>query len=125
MQNAIVEQWETFGKSAMDAAKELETISTSVVEKLTEQQLAIASTCIETGVKQMTLVSEIKDYKELMSAQAKLATEYNEKLMSSAKKATEILNDARTQFTSWFEKGVSTAVTTSKKTTTAVSKKAA
>ena len=115
MQNAIVEQWETFGKSAMEAAKELETISTSVVEKLTAQQLEIASTCLETGMKQMSLVTEVKDYKELMSAQAKLTSEYNEKLLSSAKKSAEILNDARTQFTTWVEKGMSSAVTTSKK----------
>jgi len=125
MQNAIVEQWETFGKSAMEAAKELETIGTGIVEKLTAQQLEIASTCLETGMKQMSLVTEVKDYKELMSAQAKLTSEYNEKLLSSAKKSAEILNDARTQFTTWVEKGMSSAVTTSKKAATAVSKKAA
>ena len=125
MQNTIVEQWESFGKSAFEAAKELESIGSSVVEKLTAQQFEIANTCLETGMKQMSLVTEIKDYKELMSAQAKLTTEYNEKLITSAKKAAEILNDARTQFTTWFEKGVNSAVTTGKKAAATSSKKAA
>ena len=127
MQNAFVEQWESFGKSALEAVKELEAISSRIVEKLAEQQFHVVSTALETGVRQFHLVTETKDYKDLLAAQTKLASEYNEKLMLSAKKATEILNDARSDFTSWFEKGLNGAVSANgakKATPAAAAKKA-
>ena len=114
MQNVFTEQWEDFGKTTLEATKELESISTSLISKLTEIQMQMLSLALEANVKNINLVSGTRDYKDLFTAQAKLATEYNEKLFSNAKKTSEILNEARTGLTEW----MSTVMkTTAKKST--------
>ncbi len=62
------------------------------------QMLSIA---LEANVKNINLVSGTRDYKELFAAQARLASEYNDKLFNNAKKTSDILNEARTQLTEW------------------------
>lgn len=124
MGNPFEDQFESLGKTAYETAKEFETIGARLIEQLAEHQWQVAYTCLETGAKQLSLVTESKDYKELLTAQTKLATEYNEKVLSSARKTTEILNDARTQFTSWVEKYVANVVNNSKVAATAFTPKA-
>jgi len=80
---------------------------------------------LEACIKQFNLVSETKDYRELFAAQAKLASECNEKALNSAKKATEILNEARSELTSWFERGVTSAVANLRIAVEAFTRKAA
>ncbi|MGQ0657348.1 MAG: phasin family protein [Chromatiales bacterium] len=125
MQTTLFEQWESIGKTAYQAAKELETIGTRVFEKLAQEQVQVLNTYVDTGMKQFSLVSQNKDYKDLWAAQARLVSECNEKLMSSAKKAADILNDARGDLTSWFERGVSSAITTSRVAAETLGRKAA
>jgi phasin family protein len=118
MQNVYAEQWEDFGKSTLEATKELESISASLISKLTEIQMQMLSLALEANVKNINLVSGTRDYKDLFTAHAKLASEYNEKLFGNAKKTSEILNEARTELTEW----MSTVMKTSAKKSTNNSK---
>lgn len=110
MQKDLFEQWNTFGKTAYDSFKQLADINTSVFEKLSEQQLEALNVYLETGAKQVSLFSESKGYQDLLSGEAALANEANEKLLSVARNVTGILNDSKNEFTSWFEKGIESAV---------------
>lgn len=123
MQKDLFEQWNTFGKTAYESFKELAEINTSVFEKLTEQQLEALNVCLETSAKQVSLLGESKGYQDLLSGQASLANEANEKLLSVARNVAGILNDSKNEITSWVEKGIETAVTPVTKPTT--TKKAA
>lgn len=111
MQKDLFEQWNTFGKSAYESFKVLAEINTSVFEKLTEQQLEALNVYMETGAKQVSLLGESKGYQDLLSSQASLANEANEKLLSVARNVAGILNDSKNEITSWVEKGIETAVT--------------
>ena len=110
MQKDLFEQWNKFGKSTYDSFKELADINTSVFEKLSEQQLEALNVYMETGAKQVSLFSESKGYQDLLSGEAALANEANEKLLSVARNVAGILNDSKNEFTSWVEKGIETAV---------------
>ena len=111
MQKDLFEQWNKFGKTAYDSFKELAEINTSVYEKLTEQQMEALNVYMETGAKQVSLLSESKGYQDLLSGQASLANEANEKLLSVARNVAGILTDSKNEITSWVEKGIESAVT--------------
>jgi len=119
------EQIESLSKAAYDSAKELEAIGTRMVEKLAEQQFQAVNAALQTGARQIGLVSETRDYKDLVAAQVKLVSEYNEGFIDSARKTTAILSDARNALAGWMEKGVTTAVNNSKAATATFTQKAA
>ena len=111
MQKDLFEQWNKFGKTAYDSFKQLAEINTSVYEKLTEQQMEALNVYMETGAKQVSLLSESKGYQDLLSGQTTLANEANEKLLSVARNMASILTDSKNEITSWVEKGIESAVT--------------
>ncbi len=89
---------------AFASLKELGEISTKTFEKMGEQQLGLVSTYVDTGIKQVTLMTESKGYKDLMAGQTKLMTEYNEKVLDAMHKTTEIMTDSKDEMAAWFEK---------------------
>ena len=105
MQTDFVKQWTDIGNKAMISMKEFGDINAKATQKLTQQQLDFIDSCLETGVKQISLVTDSKGYKELFSSQASLASEYNEALMDALRKTTETLTETKDEITAWFEKG--------------------
>ena len=41
MENKFIENWQEYGKNALEAAKELEAINTQVIEKITGKQMEL------------------------------------------------------------------------------------
>lgn len=105
MQTDFVKQWTDIGTKAMMSFKEFGDINAKATQKLAQQQLDFIDCCLEAGVKQISLVTDSKGYKELFSGQASLASEYNEALMDALRKTTETLTETKDEFTTWFEKG--------------------
>ncbi|MCI0564839.1 MAG: phasin family protein [Nitrososphaera sp.] len=105
MQTDLVKQWTDIGNKAMISIKEFTDINAKATQKLTQQQLDFMDCCLEAGVKQISLVTDSKGYKELFSGQASLASEYNEVLMDTLRKTTETLTETKDEFSAWFEKG--------------------
>lgn len=105
MQTDFVKQWADIGNKTVSSLKDLGEINTKAAQKLTQQQLDFIDCCLETGVKQITLVTDSKGYKELLSGQANLASEFNEALMETLRKNSDILTESKDEFTAWLEKG--------------------
>lgn len=105
MQTDFVKQWTDIGNNAMISIKEFGDINAKATQKLTHQQLDFIDCFLEAGVKQLSLVTDSKGYKELFSGQASLASEYNEALMDAMRKTTETLTETKDELTAWFEKG--------------------
>jgi Phasin protein len=105
MQADFVKQWTDIGNKAMSSIKEFGDINAKATQKLTQQQLDFIDCCLETGVKQISLVTDSKGYKELFSGQATLASEYNEAVMDALRKVAETLTETKDELTAWFEKG--------------------
>jgi hypothetical protein len=125
MQTDYIESWTSLSNSAYASFKELGEISTKATEKLTEQQLGFLSTFMDTGVKHLTLYSESKGYKDLLSGFTKLSTEYNDKLLDNLRKTTEVLMESKDELTSWAEKAIDTGLAPIKKATVLPAKKVA
>ncbi|MCI0399857.1 MAG: phasin family protein [Gammaproteobacteria bacterium] len=109
MQNELSDQWTKFSKTSFGALKELTEMNAKAIEKLTEQQLALVTTCVEGTVAQLKLLGEAKGYKDLFSGQSELAGEYSNKALAIARKAADILNECKDEFTALVEKGVESA----------------
>jgi len=125
MQTDYIESWTSLSNSAYASFKELGEISTKATEKLTDQQLGFLSTFMDTGVKHLTLYSEAKGYKDLLSGFTKLSTEYNDKLLETLRETTEVLMESKDELTSWAEKAIDTGLAPIKKATVLPAKKVA
>ena len=106
MDNAFIDNWQDYSKNAVAAAKELETINTQVIEKLTGKQMELANAAFETSTRYMSSLSEVKGYQEIVSEQAKLAAEFNEKLIDTARSTADIMTESRELYQSWVEKNM-------------------
>lgn len=115
MQSEYDEQWTNYSNTALASVKELGEINARAIEKLSEQQLDLLSTTLDTGIKQLTLMAESKGYKELLSGAATLIAAYNDKLMEAVRKSTNIMTTSKDDLTAWFEKGVETTLAPIKK----------
>ena len=114
MQNEIIEKMTEAGKSSYAAMQELSAINTNVFKNLAELQMGFATYSIESGVEFVKTLSSTKDYKDLVAAETKYATEYGTKTMELGSKAADILNGSRDDVVSFFEKKIENAVVESK-----------
>lgn len=110
MQKELIDQWASLGKGALDSMKELGEINAKIVGKMTEQQQAILNACLEASAKEMSLVSEAKDPKDLLANQAALAQEYNAKFVEIVRATNDLLTECKNELSAWAEKGVEKAV---------------
>ena len=128
MTNDITKQWNEISKTAIESMKELGNINTRVIEKLTEQQLAVLNTCMEASQKEIEMASSGKNAQNpqvLLKAQADLIAEYNSRLMSIVQSTGDILKDCNSEITSWADKGMSIAQKSATKAAPKTAKKKA
>jgi len=112
-----LEQWNNISSTAFASLKELTEINAKALERFTEQQLGFFSACLDTGVKQINLISEAKGYKDLFSGQARLVAEFNEKTLDAIRKAGGVVAESKDQLTAWVEKGMESTISPLKKVT--------
>ncbi len=114
MPTETIEQWGKFSRAALDSLKELAAINAKLVERLSEQQLELVGLTLEASLKGANLAVGVPAYKELMSGQTALASEYNDKVLSIVRKTGGIVTEARDQYSEWTEgriKEIATPIT--------------
>lgn len=109
MDNKFIVNWQEYTQNAIAATKELETITTAIVEKLTGKQMELANVAFEMSTKYMSAFSEVKGVQDLLAEQTKLATEFNEKVIETARSTADIITESREAYQSWIEKSMKTA----------------
>jgi hypothetical protein len=128
MTKDITKQWDVISKTAIESMKELGNINTRVIEKLTEQQLAVLNTCMEASQKEIEMTTSgtnAQNPQALLAAQAELMAEYNSRLMNIVQSTGDILKGCNSEITSWADKGMSVAQKTAAKTSSKTVKKTA
>lgn len=126
MTKDITDQWSEISKTAIESMKELGNINTRVIEKLTEQQLAVLNTCMEASQKEIEMATSgksVQDPQALLAAQAELMAEYNSKLMQIVQSTGVILRDCNSEFTRWADKSMNVTTKATSKTVKKASKK--
>jgi phasin family protein len=118
MQKDIINSFNEFGQTAFDAARRLGEVNLCAAEKLLEQQFATTSALLETGARNLELMSQAKTPQELLNGQAKLVQAYGEQWLSSCRGTAEILVEARNAAGELIEENVKVASESVKQATT-------
>ncbi len=94
---------------ALKAAKDVAAINTRAIDKLAEYQLGLVELALTGGVKQLLLLRDTKDYKDYFAAQAELAQEAAQKVLTTARETVGVITGVRDELNAVVEKGVETA----------------
>lgn len=92
-------------KKAVDALMGFNKIAVRTHSLLAGQQLAAMEKLFDAGSRNLQLVSEARDPRELMSRQTEMAVDLGEKLVAVAQEALEIQAQARDEVASLVEDG--------------------
>ena len=106
MQSEYLDQWTNFTNTAFISAKEFGDINAKALKRFSEYQLEFISSCLDTSIKQINLLGEAKGYKELLSSQTKLVTEYNEKLLDAVRKTAALVSESKDEVAAWLDKNL-------------------
>ena len=93
-------------RMARESALELNRIAVRAQGELARQQLAALENCLEAGSKQLELMTQTQDPKELVSKQTQTVASLGEKLVGVVQQSLEIQAQAREEFKHWFEDGM-------------------
>jgi len=104
--NDVMKQWTEANQNMMEAMKQLGEINTTVMTKLTERQMSVINAYMESVSQQLETMKDAKDVQTVISSQAKLATEFSEKMLDNARQTMDVLSQTRNDLTGWVEKGV-------------------
>ena len=107
--NDLMQQWADANQSMMESIKQLGEINTSVMSKLTERQMEAVNTYMDSVNKQLESMKDVKNVQEVMNAQASLAQEFSEQMLSNARQTMDVLMETRTDLNSWLEQGIEKA----------------
>lgn len=106
MENTFFAQWETFTKSAVDSGKELEALNLKLVEQISQKQVELLTSALETGNQWFSAFGEHKALPELVAAQSKLASDYGSKVIAATRETGDLLAASRDEYKAWFDKAV-------------------
>ena len=106
MDNNLLEQWQKLGRSGLEASRELEAINTDVMQKLTGAQMELANATFELGSRYMAGLGDAEGYQDALAEQTKLLSEYNEKLIETARATADAVSEAREAYQGWMEKSI-------------------
>ena len=109
MNNEIFDNFNTFGKTAYEAMKELYDINIKIAAQVSEQQMALINLSMECATNQMELISKSKGVKDIFTGQTSLLNDTNEKIQGIARNSVDIMNESKEEVSAWVEKGVEEA----------------
>jgi hypothetical protein len=105
-------------KAAYEAFEQLAEANAQTWEKLISAQLDMASVMVEAGSKQLRLLSEARDHRQVLAAQARFVEEYGNKFVQKARQMATIMAGARDAYNEWIENGVDSATENLRRTAT-------
>ncbi len=105
----MIESATKIGKSSYDTMKELYAINTKLIEQLVEQQFALTSLGVEYTTNQMKLVADAKGYKDVLSGETTITSDFSSKLQGIARNTLDIFNESKDEVSSWLEKSAKEA----------------
>ena len=92
--------------SGFETIRSLGALNLQTWEKFADQQIDAVNLMVETGTKEIKLVSETKDVNALMNGQVELARQFGEILMAKIRANLEAAAETQNEYRTWFENGV-------------------
>ncbi|MEO5376723.1 MAG: phasin family protein [Magnetococcus sp. DMHC-6] len=104
MENIIPEKMAEVTKNVLDSVLRMQEISDKTMQNLAKQQMAVAQSCMEAGVKQIRKASDARDVRDAVGSQADLTQELGELMINHARQTMELLTSGRDEIKTLVEK---------------------
>ncbi|HSP00979.1 MAG TPA: phasin family protein [Thioalkalivibrio sp.] len=121
----MFEMMNKMSQNTYETSRRLAGINQSAMEKLMAQQMELMDAWMDSGVKNLELMSAAKGYQDVASGQAELAREYGQKVMAGYKSGAEVMTEVRDATTRLMDEAARSAGENVKQATSAASKRAA
>jgi len=95
MQKEIYNTFNELGQTAYEAAMKMGEVNLRAGEKLLEQQFALTGALLETGSRNLELMSQARTPQEMLNGQAKLIQDCGQQWLNSCRGTVEIVTEAR------------------------------
>ena len=92
--------------NGFEAMRALGALNLQAWEKIAGRQMQTLDLFVETGTREINLVSETKDLNALVNGQVELAKEFGERLVAKGREDLEAAAEVQNDYRAWFEKGV-------------------
>ena len=109
MQKEFVEGVQKFNAVSLESFKRIAEINSRALQRFTEAQIENVSEYLSGGVKQLEILGQAKSPQEIVAAQVRVATEYNEKTLVRTREAVDILTETRDELKGCFDTAVQDA----------------
>jgi len=109
MQKEIFNNYSELAQAAFEAARRMGEVNLRAGEKLLEQQLALTGVLLETGTRNLEIMSQAKTPQEVLNGQSSLAKDCGEQWLKSCRGTVEILAAARDEAGQLIEEQVKAA----------------
>ena len=109
MKNELYDQWLEFSKNAAEPMLRLNEITARAMEKVAQQQMDLARDYLDLGARNLKVLTEQKDPKQVMSAQGDLLAEFGKKLVSRAEEFMGVATDTQKAIAGWVEEAAKKA----------------
>ena len=106
MQKELLDQWSKLSRQALESYRDLGEIQVRIFNRLFQQQLELANVTVESGLRQLHLIYEPANYRDVVEKQTELAGEINEQLATVARRTNDVLVEANNKFSAWADRGV-------------------
>jgi phasin family protein len=101
-----IEMMNELNTKGYEAVQSLGEINLRVMERLLARQMDAFSMAMDSGLRQMKMVSEAKGPSDLVKGQLDLVRELSERMMTESRENVRIATDARNEYRAWFEQGM-------------------
>ena len=89
-----------------EATRELADINLRTWNTMLDKQLDMLNVWLDTGIKQIELGAEAKDYKDYLANQTTLTKEFGDRLMAGGRDAISAGSEVQNAYRAWYEKSV-------------------
>ncbi|MCU7875104.1 MAG: phasin family protein [Candidatus Thiodiazotropha sp. (ex Lucinoma borealis)] len=104
-----IEMIKQFNTTGYDSFRQLSDISLKTWNQIMDAQMNALSTVIDSSMDQLKLVSEAKDYQEVVRGQVDLTRKLGEELMTKTREAVELSQKTGEEVRSWYESNMAAA----------------
>jgi phasin family protein len=106
MQNEYLEMVNQFNENVFASVKRLGELNMRAFEQFAAKQAQVMNDCMESGAKQVEVMTKAKDYKDAVAAQSELLKGCNENFLANLRETAEMMTEVRDEFSGLVEDAV-------------------
>jgi phasin family protein len=101
-----IEMMNDLGTKGYEAAQSLGEINLRTMERLLARQMDALNLLMDSGLRQVKMVTDAKGPNDLVKEQINLVRELSERFLAEGRENVKLATDTRNEYRAWFEQGV-------------------